>query len=282
MTALFIPFLLFNMERKSGEALWILRPFSFTTGLFLTGYNSFSTGVKGTTSLYLNLVGISKKNRTLTTENAKLKAKLIEMTELTLENERLRNLLKFKQKSEMKLMAGKVIGKDLVPEHNTVTINIGTRHGIKKNMAVITAAGAVGYVLSPEVFTSQIILLTDPYAAIDALVQRSRARGIVEGHNSDKANLNYLKRGDDAVIGDLVITSGLDNIFPKGFPVGVISNVKKSRFGTTQDIELSPVINPNNLEEVFVILDAKLRDFEPQPVGSPEEIKNKTSPKGDL
>ena len=280
MTALLVPFLLFNMERKSGETPWILKPFSFATGVIQSGYSSFSSGVRGTTSLYLNLVGIRRKNSELTDLNAKLRAQLGEMTELTLENERLRKLLNFKEKSNMDLLGAKVIGQDLISENSTITINKGTHHGIKRNMAAITAGGVVGYVLRADVYTSQIILLTDRYAAIDALVQRSRARGIVEGLDTDTCNLNFLKRGDDAQNGDLIVTSGLDNIFPKGFPVGIISKVEKSRYGVTQYIEIKPIISPNNLEEIFIVLNAQQQDFEKDrsPSSAPSDLHPNEAP----
>lgn len=262
MTALLIPFLLFKMETKNNEAPFVLKPFSFAAGLVQNAYDSFSSGVRGTTSLYLNLVGISRKNTELTNTNAELRAKLGEMTELQLENERLRKLLEFKQKNDMKLKAARVIAHDLIPEHKTLTINKGTSHGIQKGMAAITVGGVVGNILKADMYTSQIILITDRLAAVDSLVQRSRARGLVEGKDSETCYLNYLKRDDDARIGDLVVTSGLDNVFPKGFPIGTITDVEKSKYGVTQKVELSPIVNANNLEEVFVILDAKFKDFE--------------------
>lgn len=95
---------------------------------------------------------------------------------------------------------------------------------------------------------------SDRYGIIDAIVQRSRARGIVEGRGPDSCKLRYLNRSDDVQVGDLVVTSGLDNIFPKGFPVGVVTGVSKSRYGMTQDIDLKPAINPSILEEMFIVI----------------------------
>jgi rod shape-determining protein MreC len=114
----------------------------------------------------------------------------------------------------------------------------------------------VGYILEPEVFTSKILLLTDRYAAIYAIVQRSRARGIIEGKDGDITSLKYLKREDDIVEGDLVVTSGLDNIFPKGFPIGRVKKATKAQFGMTQDVSVEPIVNPFSLEEVFIIKNA--------------------------
>lgn len=172
----------------------------------------------------------------------------------------------------MDLLGAKVIGRDLIADHHSVTINRGTSHGIKTNMAAITTGGVVGYVFRTEVYTSQILLLVDRYAIIDAIVQRSRARGIVEGRGPDACRLRYLNRSDDVQVGDLVVTSGLYNIFPKGFPIGIVTSVAKSRYGMTQEVELKPAINPSILEEIFIVTNAMNEDFSEEK-GSSEEAK---------
>ncbi len=256
-----VPLMAINMQRNSEEELWFTKPFTFVGGLIQRAYSSFSSGVRGTTSMYLDLIDIKKENRTLRIENEKLNAQLGSVNELKVENERLNTLLSFKQASNMDLLAAKVIGKDLLLDHQTLTINRGTRHGINKNMAALTVGGVVGYVFRADLYTSQILLLTDRYAAIDAIVQRSRARGIVEGNSRESTMLKYVKRGDDVQVGDLVVTSGMHNIFPKGFPIGTVKSVDKSQYGMTQVVEMSPAVDPLNLEELFVILNPKHADY---------------------
>jgi rod shape-determining protein MreC len=251
-----VPLITVNLQRRSEETLWFLRPFTFLAGLVEQGYSSFSSGVRSTTTLYLDLINIKKDNRLLQTENQELRAKLGAMTELEMENKRLNDLIGFKQKNAMALLAAKVIGKDTLNEHDTIVINRGFEHGVKKNMAVLTVGGVVGYVFRPENLSSQIMLLTDRYAAIDAIIQRSRARGIVEGHSREDCRMHYLKRDDDVKDGDLVVTSGLNNIFPKGFPVGSVTSIRQSKYGMSKDVEIKPAVNPLNLEEVFVVLNA--------------------------
>lgn len=256
-----VPLLTLNIKNESGQIPWFIRPFSFTGGLIQYGYSSFSSGVRGTTSTYFDLIDIKKQNRVLLQQNTEYRAQLNELTELKLENERLNKLLNFKQKTNMELLTAKVVGKDLIPEHNTITINRGTLQGVKERMAAITVGGAVGYVYSAEPFTSQIILLTDRYAAIDAIVQRSRARGIIEGYTSELTQLNYLKRGDDVREGDLIVTSGLDNIFPKGFPIGTVVEVEKNDYDVSQKVDVKPIVNPSNLEELFIVLGANYENL---------------------
>lgn len=224
-------------------------------------YSSFSTAVRQTTSEYLNLIDIKRNNRLLSKENQELKTLLIRYKELTLENERLRELVDFKKQTHMDLLAARVIGKDPVLDHVTILINRGTKHGLKAGMAVVTVNGAVGYVFRPEAFTAQVLVMTDRYAVIDAITQRSRARGIVEGAGVNAGTMRYLDRGADIKEGDLVVTSGLDNIFPKGFPIATVSKVSRDHYGTQQKVKLLPVINPSQLEDVFVILNAKNVDL---------------------
>ncbi len=130
-------------------------------------------------------------------------------------------------------------------------------------MAAVTTGGVIGYTFRVENESSQILLLTDRYAVIDAIVQRSRASGLVEGVSRTACKLKYLKRSDDVKVGDLVVTSGLFNIFPKGFPIGTVTSIDKSRYGMTQEVEIKPQIEPLNLEELFIVINANHEDFAP-------------------
>lgn len=250
-----LPLLAINMQRNSEEELWFTKPFTWSAGLIQETYYGFSSGVRGTTSKYLDLIDVKVRNKALEEEIARLRAELGSVTELKLENQRLNQLLGFKQSSELTLIAAKIVGRDLLPDHYTLTIDRGTDQGVKKHMAVITTGGVVGYIFRAEPQNSQVLLMTDRYAAIDAIVQRSRARGVIEGLNQESARLSHLKRSDDVEVGDLVVTSGLFRIFPKGFPVGLVTGVERSQYGLSQKVELKPVVDLTNLEEVFVITD---------------------------
>lgn len=257
-----IPIFSITMQQNSKDEPWIFKPFFFMAGITQNSFSSLTSGVRSTTDLYLNLIDIKTQNRQLTQEIAELKAQLSQMTELSLENERLNKLLDFRQRTKMDLLAAKIIARDLFDDYQTVTINRGETHGVRKGMATITISGVVGYAANVEPYTSKILLLTDRYAVIDSIVQRSRARGIVQGHSKDTCSLSYLKRNDDVQNGDMVVTSGLDNIFPKGFPIGTVIKIDKDEYGLGQKIEVQPVVNPSNIEEVFVVLNAHNQDFE--------------------
>lgn len=259
-----LPLIAINMQRKSEEELWFTRPFSFAAGLVQRGYASFSSGVRGTTSMYLDLIGVKKENEQLRTQLAELNAQLGGLNELKLENERLSQMLGFRQASKMELLAARVIARDLLPDHNTITVDRGLNHGVQKNMAALTIGGVIGYTFRVENDSSQILLLTDRYAVIDAIVQRSRANGLVEGMSRSNCRLRYLKRSDDVKVGDLVVTSGMFNVFPKGFPIGTVTSIDKSRYGMTQDVEIKPAVEPLNLEELFIVLNANHQDLTPK------------------
>jgi rod shape-determining protein MreC len=256
-----LPILSINMKRNPGEEPWYRRPFTWFVAASQGGYSSFTSGVRGTTSMYLNLVGIKKDNQQLLRENQELRAQLAASSELKLENERLNQLLEFKINTKMELLAAKVIARDLSPDHESIRINRGYRQGLRKLMGVITVEGVVGYVLSTELDTAQILVITDRSAAVDALVQRTRARGLISGRDAAAIRLRYLERADDVAVGDAVVTSGLKGTFPKGFPIGKVTSVRKTDFGISQEAVVEPVVSPSNLEEVFVVLDSGGEDF---------------------
>lgn len=256
-----LPILSINMKRNPGEDPWYRRPFTWMVALSQGGYSSFTSGVRGTTSMYLNLIGIKTENQKLLRENEELRAQLGALAELKLENERLNKLLQFKLTTKMELLAAKVVARDLSPDHESIRINRGYRHGLRKLMGIITVQGVVGYVISTEMDSAQVLALTDRTGAIDALVQRTRARGLLTGKDSSTVRLRYLERADDVAVGDAVVTSGLGGFFPKGFPVGKVISVRKTDFGISQEAMVEPVVSPSNLEEVFVVINSGGEDF---------------------
>lgn len=259
--ALMLPLLSLNMQRKPFESAWYDQPFQLLAGGMQNLFFSFSDGVRGSTSEYLNLLNIKKDIERLKSENAELLTRLQLYEELQKENSRLAGLLDFRAKTKMKLLGAQVISRDLLSDHSTLRINKGTHHGLESGQAVLTTEGVVGYVYRPEAFSSHILLITDRYAVVDGIVSRSRARGIVEGKTPSTAALRYVERSEDVKAGDLVVTSGLDNIFPKGFPVAVVESVESKNSSVSLRVDLKPVVDPNKIEEVFVILDAANEDL---------------------
>ncbi len=256
-----LPLISINMQRKPFTVGWYDKPFSFLASVTQSAFFSFSDGVRSNTQMYLDLINIKKENQQLKSDNQKLLALLEGQGELEKENERLNQLLEFKNHSKMEIIAARVMSKDLVSDHNTIQINKGTHHGLKPGQAVITVGGVVGYVFRPGTFTSQVLLITDRYSVVDGIIARSRARGIVEGKNASTCVLRYVEKSEDVQPGDLVVTSGLDNIFPKGFPVAKVEAVENKTYSVSLKVELKPVVDPDKIEEVFVIMNAANEDL---------------------
>lgn len=258
-----LPLISINMQQNQNpqESTWLSRPFSFLASSFEETFFAFSSGVRGTTAMYLNLIDIKKENASIKNQNQELQARLQGMGELSGENSRLRDLLSFKESTKMELIAAQVIGRDLVVDHNTLTINKGTNDGLKPGQAVITTQGALGYIYKPTPYNAHIMLITDRYAVVDGIVQRTRARGIVEGKTQNGCYLKYVEKTEDVKPGDLVVTGGLDNIFPKGFPIATVEAVERKNFSVSLTVDLRPVVDPNKVEEVFIINNANQEDF---------------------
>lgn len=251
-----IPLIAINIQRKEEQLAWFLKPVFVTSTFLQDVYTTFSLEVRDTTSLYLNLIDIKKDNRVLKEKISELEATLSQFQEIKSENERLTGLLEFKKASPHKLLSARVIGHDLLGQHSTLFIDKGSEDGVLPGQAVITPTGVVGSVLNAEKSFSQILTLTDRYSDIDAVIERSRARGILEGVSPTVCKLKYLQRTDDVQVGDLVLTTGLDHIFPQGFPIGKVSRVDKKDYGITQEVQVEPLVSSFDSEAVFVVLKA--------------------------
>lgn len=256
-----LPLISINMEQKPFTSNWVSQPLVLLSTSVQELFYGFSAGIQGTTAMYLNLISIKKNSETLASKNKELEARLQQFSDLEVENGRLKSLLDFKQNTKMEMKSAQVIGLDLMTDHKTLSINKGTEDGLKTGQAVVSAQGVLGYVFRPSLKSSQVMLITDRYAVVDGIVQRTRARGIVEGKNSSACVLKYVERSEDVKEGDLVVTGGLDNIFPKGFPIAIVERVERKTFSVSLKVDLKPVADPYKVEEVFIIINAGQEDF---------------------
>lgn len=257
LALILLPLVSINVEKNRKGDGWIDRPFYLVAQNLQSVFFKFSSGITDTTKDYLNLIDIKKQIQATQAQNTELKARLTLFNELLAENERLKNLLNFRVQTQMELLPAQVIARDLDPDHRTLTINRGTQHGLKRGQAVITAEGVLGYVFKPQAEHSLVLLLSDRYAVVDGIVARSRARGIVEGQGTHSCRLEYIEKSEDIKVGDLIITSGLDNIFPKGLPIAKVTRIDNKPFSVSLLVELEPVVSANRTEEVLIVIDAK-------------------------
>lgn len=204
---------------------------------------------------YFYFVGLRASNDELRRESDRLRGELAAGWELSIENERLREMLAFQKEMSGTLLASSVIAADSASFAESLRINRGSRHGVGRNMAVITPSGVVGRVVEVAPFHADVQLITDGRSVVPVRVQRTRAQGVLEGLSSGLCHLKYVARADDVEPGDVVITSGLGGIFPKGKVVGTVVGVEKKEFGVLQDVRVAPAVDFRRLpEEVFVVL----------------------------
>lgn len=207
---------------------------------------------------YFALVGKSKENEDLKKEIESLESQLLDFTEFKNENDRLKTILKMSETKETKSIAAQIIGQDPSGESMSFFINVGSKHGIKPRMAVVSPLGAVGTIVRVYSTFSLFRAIQDPNHAVDGMILRSRAQFIVEGRGKSlSGRLKYLDRSSDIRVGDLVITSGLDGVFAKGLQLGFIIKIDRPRTGVMQVAELRPTSDLSYLEEVSVVLETK-------------------------
>lgn len=203
---------------------------------------------------YFFLISTAKENDELKQKLAEAINKNNECREIELANERLREFVKLKKQSPFQLEAAEVIAKDPSPWYQTMVINKGTKDGVISGCPVVVPEGIVGHVLTASSGSSKVLLIIDRNSSVDALVQRTRARGLAQGMTRRLCRFEYALRKLDIKIGDTVVTSGFDNIYPKGLRIGHISKIIRRNSGLFQDVELTPYADFSKLEEVMVIL----------------------------
>jgi rod shape-determining protein MreC len=218
--------------------------------------------VQGVFQNYIVLIHLQRENVMLRQKVAELQKESDQRREMVYANERLRHLLQFRERISSSVVAAEVIGQDPSSWFKTMTLNKGERDGVRKGMAVISPEGVVGQILKTSPYHSTVLLITDYNSALDGLVQRTRAKTIVEGLGENRCQLKYLLRSEEVMVGDRVVTSGLGGNFPKGLTVGEIRRVDKKEYGIFQNAELVPSVDLTKLEEVLVITESTLPERE--------------------
>ncbi len=209
---------------------------------------------------YAELHHVREENAHLQREIARLKTELIQYREYRSIYPDLLRLLDLKKQADRPLLGANIVGKDLVPWVDSVTIDRGRRDGVGSGSVVRAGEGVAGQVVETSLFFSKVMLLTDPASGIAALVQRTRVPGILKGAGKESCVLNYVEKGSDVVLGDEIVTSGTDGVFPKGLPIGTVSAVRPpSESDLFMEITVTPHVRVELLEYVLVevALDSK-------------------------
>ena len=227
-----------------------------TFGIFSEVQRGLSGGFSGIHNLWSGYIGL----RHLKVENDALKREL-SSAQVAVQEQRaladrtrgLELLLELREHLELKTVAAEIIGAAAAPDFRTLTIDRGTRDGVRADMSVIAPAGVVGRLVVPSLRSAKVQLLIDRNAAAGAIIERTRAQGVVVGSGDDRLRLDYVSEVFDVVAGDVVMTSGIDGIYPKGFIIGRIESVERAG-GSYKRILIKPAVDFSALEEVLVVL----------------------------
>jgi rod shape-determining protein MreC len=203
---------------------------------------------------YIFLIGLEEQNVRLRNENALLAGQLIQYREGYLEAGRLQRVLELKDQFNVTATAATVIDRDPSSVIKTLLINKGTSQGLRVGLPVLADRGIAGRITECAWHVSRVMLITDENSNVDALIQENRAHGVLQGAGSGGCQLKYIAKTEEVKEGDMVISSGMGRIFPKGILLGAVKRVDKLEGGLFQKVEVTPAVNFNKLEAVLVLV----------------------------
>jgi rod shape-determining protein MreC len=223
------------------------------------GVTAMSQKVERVWDRYVSLWAVREQNEVLRQRLEALEGMAQQATELDLTNQRLEKLLTLREELGVNAVAAHVVGRSPVAWVQTVVLDKGESQGISKGMAVLVPEGVVGKVTTVSAHTARVQLISDPNSGVDSLVQRTRTRGIAAGTLEGGCTLKYVQRGDEVQVGDQVVTSGLDGIFPKGQLIGTVARVGTKDSRMFQDVEVMLSAELSKMEEVLVVAPGVVR-----------------------
>ncbi|MFP4596641.1 MAG: rod shape-determining protein MreC [Persicimonas sp.] len=201
---------------------------------------------------------LAEENEQLRGEVARLREEKSRLIGVLQENARLREMVGFqKRHPEYELAPARVVGRDITPYFRVLRLKLESTEKLAPRMPVVVASGVIGQIHDVYGQYAEVIIVSDPRSRIDAVNQRNRAPGIVEGlgHERDYlARVAYLNQKDEVRQGDVLVTGGKDGVFPRELVIGTVSEVDNAQRGLFQEVSLEPAVDFSRLEEVFVIL----------------------------
>lgn len=207
---------------------------------------------------YFYLRGVRQENRELRDQIEQLQIEQVRMKQDADQAHRLQSLLGFKEQFIAKTLAAQVIGSSGSEQSRTVTIDRGSRDGIQPDMAVISSTGVVGKVISVFKSTAQVLLINDQQSGVGTILEQSRLQGVLKGKSSGELVIDKIMPDEEVKPGDRVLTSGGDQIFPKGLIIGSVDRIEKGP--EFLQVTVKPTASLNRLEEVLVILKKEERE----------------------
>ena len=232
-----------RVERAAVDG--VLPAFSF--------FNSLKNSIQSLWQHYFYLVDTQRENERLKKQTAGLREENVRLRERVQAEHRLRRLLQLKAEGSGTTLAAEVVGRGPSPFLQALYINKGRKEGLVQGMPVLHPDGVVGRLERTADHYAQVLLLNDPGFAVDCLTQRSRVRGVWTGHPEGYCQVKYVSRTEDIQAGDIIITSGLDKLFPKGLYLGRVKRVVSQIKGSFLFVEVTPEVNLGQIEEVLVL-----------------------------
>ena len=213
---------------------------------------SLIDGARGMWSGYVALRQVQEENAALRQELQTLQVRFQQEHAEAQRTDNLRQLLELRERAHLDTVAAEVIAGPANPDFRTVTIDKGSSDGLATDMAVISPAGVVGRLILPSRRASKVQLLIDSNAAAGALIERTRVQGVVMGVGDGTLKMHYVPGTADVKTGDLVVTSGIDGIYPKGFVIGTVDHADRG-LGAYSEITVRPAADFARLEEVLIV-----------------------------
>ena len=217
------------------------------------GTSAVTNSIRGVWTGYVGLRQVRRENAELQRQLSDAQVQLQEQRALADRSRGLEQLLALRDRTALETTAATIVGSGVTPDFRTVTIDKGSRDGLARDMSVIAPSGVVGRIVVPSARSAKVQLLIDRNAAAGALIERSRAQGVVVGSGDERLHMDYVSEVADVVAGDIVVTSGIDGIYPKGFVIGRVESVEKAG-GAYKRITVMPTVDFRSLEEVLVVL----------------------------
>jgi rod shape-determining protein MreC len=240
--------------------LSIVTPIQSGVGWVLSGVGSFWSG-------YIDLRGVRARNADLELENAGLRSEIEAARAATAENERLRRELELKPLLKYQTVAAEVVARDANAWFKRITINKGSRSGVRLDQPVVTPDGVVGRITAVGPWAAQIQLITDEHSGVGGRLTASRAAGELKGKGDGFCRFKNVSSIEKVEKGEPILTSGLDRIYPGGILIGYVESVVEGGGAIPQDITVRPAADLDRIEEVLVLL------VDPQDLSTPETVK---------
>jgi len=228
---------------------------ALTFGVFAEVQRTTTSGIGSVRDVWQNYFALQQtrqENQQLRTEVAQLRVGLQQERALAEQSRMLQKLLDMRMETPLKTTAAYVIAGAASPDFRTATIDKGTSDGLKPDMAVISPAGVVGRIILPTSRAAKIQLLIDRDAAAGAVTERGRAQGVVVGTGTS-LRFDHVSGTADIKVGDRVVTSGIEGIYPKGFEIGQIESIER-RAGEFSAIIIRPTVEFSSIEAVLVVM----------------------------